>query len=597
MTNSSGKAASTESSEVASIPPGRESALRSMVRRVRVGLTTREESLFLFLAVLLGAFAGLAVVCFRVSIEFTRVWLLGSGLHPTPLRALLAPTLGGIVVAFLVTRYFPRIRGSGVTQTKSAVYIYDGYIPFGTVLQKFALCSLAIGSGHSLGPEDPSLQIGAGIASALGRRLQFSREKLRLIAPVGAAAGLAAAFNSPIAAVIFVIEEVIGTWSAGILGAVVLAAVSSVVVTRLFLGAEPMFRVPRYTLAHPAELLGYAVLGLVGGLASILFARLLGFLRPRLKALPRWTYYLQPAAAGLIIGTIGVKFPQVMGAGYDYIDQAMHGEFLWQILIVLALLKIVATSLSLASGTPGGMFAPTLFIGAMVGGAVGALERHLVPGFAGPIGAYALVGMGTLFAGFLRVPMTSVFMVLEVSGNYSIILPVMIANTLAYLISRRFQPVPIFDLLTRQDGLNLPSMEETREQATLMVEEAMQPPSGPLLQAAQTVASATAQINESGEEAFLVSYETGRWALVRKAALRAAANEGMESLPLREILPAARLPRLHPDQPVDLALRLFRDAPFLPVVHRADATRLVGVLSLNDILNAYQPRVKKHRST
>ena len=364
------------------------------------------------------------------------------------------------------------------------------------------------------------------MASALGRRLQFSREKLRLIAPVGAAAGLAAAFNSPIAAVIFVIEEVIGTWSAGILGAIVLAAVSSVVVMRLFLGAEPMFRVPTYTLAHPTELLGYAVLGLVGGLASILFARLLGFLRPRLKALPRWTYYLQPAAAGLIIGTIGLKFPQVMGAGYDYIDQAMHGEFLWQILIVLALLKILATSLSLASGTPGGMFAPTLFIGAMMGGAVGSLERHFVPGFAGPIGAYALVGMGTLFAGFLRVPMTSVFMVLEVSGNYSIILPVMIANTLAYLISRRFQPVPIFDLLTRQDGLNLPSMEEAREQTTLMVEEAMRPPSGAVLQATQTVASAASQIKDSGEEAFLVSYKTGRWALVHKSTLRTAANEG-----------------------------------------------------------------------
>jgi CIC family chloride channel protein len=388
--------------------------------------------------------------------------------------------------------------------------------------------------------------------------------------------------------VIFVIEEVIGTWSAGILGAIVLAAVSSVVVMRLFLGAEPMFRVPTYTLAHPAELLGDAVLGLVGGLASLLFARLLGFLRPKLKALPRWTYYLQPAAAGLIIGTIGLEFPQVMGAGYDYIDQAMHGEFVWQILIVLALLKILATSLSLASGTPGGMFAPTLFIGAMVGGAVGALERHFVPGIAGPIGAYALVGMGALFAGFLRVPMTSVFMVLEVSGNYSIILPVMIANTLAYLISRRFQPVPIFDLLTRQDGLNLPSMEEAREQTTLMVEEAMRPPSGPVLQATQTVASAVSQIKESGEEAFLVSYQTGRWALVHKSALRTAANEGMELLPLREILQAARLPRLHPDQPVDLALRLFRDAPFLPVVHRADATRLLGVLSPNDILNAYQ---------
>ena len=570
------------------------SSLRNAFRRFREGITSREESLFLLLAVLLGAFAGLVVVCFRVSIDFTRLWLLGSGLHPAAWRVLVAPTVGGLFVAFFATRYFPRVRGSGVTQTKSAVYIYDGYIPFGTVIEKFVFCALAIGSGHSLGPEDPSLQMGAGMASTLGRRLRLSRDKLRLIAPVGAAAGLAAAFNAPISAVIFVIEEVIGTWSAGILGAIVLAAVSSVVVTRLFLGAEPMFRVPPYTLAHPAELLGYAALGIVGGFASIFFGRLLAFLRARLKALPKWTLYFQPAAAGLIIGVMGLKFPQVMGAGYDYIDQAMHGEFIWQLLFVLAVLKIVATSCSAGSGTPGGMFAPTLFIGAMLGGGIGELERHIAPGIAGPIGAYSLVGMGALFAGFLRVPMTSVFMVLEVSGNYSIILPVMIANTIAYLIGRRFQPVPIFDVLTRQDGLELPSMEEAREYTTLTVEEAMRPPTGPVLQASQTVASALAQAEASKDETFLVSYDTGRWAYVRKSRLQEVKSLGKSSLLLRELLSASRLARLHPDQPVDLALRLLRDAPFLPVVHRADAKKLLGVLSPNDILTAYRRGASPH---
>src|SRR6202023_4399296 len=149
-------------------------------------------------------------------------------------------------------------------QTKSAVYVSNGYIPFDTVVGKFITCALAIGSGHSLGPEDPSLQMGAGIASLLGRRLHLSRERVRLIAPVGAAAGLAAAFNAPISAVLFVIEEVIGTWSAGILGAVVFAAVAAVVVMRLFLGAEPLFQIPPYRMAHPAELITYAVLGVVG---------------------------------------------------------------------------------------------------------------------------------------------------------------------------------------------------------------------------------------------------------------------------------------------------------------------------------------------
>ena len=202
-----------------------------------------------------------------------------------------------------------------MNQTKAAVYVFDGYVPFRTVIGKFLTCSLAIGSGQSLGPEDPSLQMGAGIASALGRRLKLSRDKLRLLAPVGAAAGLAAAFNAPISAVLFVIEEVIGTWSASALGAIVLAAVSSAVVMRSFLGGEPMFRVPPYTLAHPAELLAYAVLGVVSGVLSLAFTKIIAYFRPKLRALPEWTHYFQPAAAGLLIGFVGLRIPAIHGDG------------------------------------------------------------------------------------------------------------------------------------------------------------------------------------------------------------------------------------------------------------------------------------------
>ena len=162
-----------------------------------------------------------------------------------------------------------------------------------------------------------------------------------------------------------------------------------------------------------------------------------------------------------------------MGAGYSYIDQAMHEQYTWQILAILGALKIVSTGLSFTSGTPGGLFAPTLFMGAMIGGAVGMAERQIVPHLAIPVGAYALVGMGTLFAGILRAPMTSVFMIMEVSGNYSIIVPVIISNAIAYFISRTFQPTPIFDLLSRQDGLELPSLEEEREVPLLRVEDAI----------------------------------------------------------------------------------------------------------------------------
>src|ERR1700722_11439084 len=379
-------------------------------------LVFREDRFFLVLSVFIGIFAGLSGVCFRFAIAWCRIYLLGTGARLAPLRMVLAPTLAGLVIAVLVIHVFPLARGSGVNQTKAALYIFNGYIPLRTAIGKFITAALAIGSGHSLGPEDPSLQIGASLASAMGRRIRLSRDNMRLMAPVGAAAGLAAAFNAPISAVLFVIEEVIGRWTASILGSVVLSAVSSVVVMRAFLGSEPLFRIPTVQLERVSELVAYCILGVVGGLASVLFSSGIASLRPRCKALPKWTQYFQPAVAGLLIGIMAVLgAPQVMGAGYEYIDQAMHGQFTWEFLAMLGGLKIVAKLLSFTSGTPGGMFAPTLFIGAMLGAAVGGAQHVLLPHLTGSAGTYALVGMGVLFAGFLRAPMTSVFMVLEVS--------------------------------------------------------------------------------------------------------------------------------------------------------------------------------------
>jgi len=379
--------------------------IRSLFRSwTRLIFTGSEDRLFLFLAILIGIFSALSVVCFRVLIEWVQFAVLGSTLAPILPRVFIAPAVVGLVIAVLVMKVFPQARGSGVNQTKAAVYVLNGYIPFRTVIGKFFVCALAIGSGQSLGPEDPSLQIGAGIASYIGRSLRLSQKKIRLIAPVGAAAGLAAAFNAPISAVVFVIEEVIGTWSAGVLGAIVLAAVSSVVTMRWFLGPESLFRVPPIELAHPAELLAYAVLGLAGGAISLLFLKWLEYARPRIQRLPSWTRYIQPAIAGLLIGLIGIKLPQVMGAGYAIIDQALHGQFTWKFLLLFAVAKILASGISFLSGTPGGMFAPALFIGAMLGGSVGAMEHHFFPSLTVTTATFALVGMGTFFSDSSALP-------------------------------------------------------------------------------------------------------------------------------------------------------------------------------------------------
>jgi CIC family chloride channel protein len=312
-------------------------------------------------------------------------------------------------------------------------------------------------------------------------------------------------------------------------------------------------------------------------------------LRPRCNALPRWTQYFQPALAGLLIGLIAVLgAPQVMGAGYEYIDEAMHGQFTWQMLAILAALKIIATLLSFVSGTPGGMFAPTLFIGAMLGAAVGGAEHVVLPHLTGSPGTYALVGMGVLFAGFLRAPMTSVFMVLEVSGNYSIIVPVIVANTLAYVISRGLQPVAIFDVLTRQDGLDLPSMEEQREEGILRVEDAMRPMVDPVLEGDDTIASVLPQADKASSGILLVRLSPSGWSSVSKEELQRMAAEGKGELSLNSLFTARQIAYLHPDNSLDTALRYVDRWPLVPVVSRADFRKLEGVISQQDVLRRYR---------
>ena len=547
-----------------------------------------EEQLFLIVAIVVGIYAGLSVACFRVAIEWFRIRALGSSLEPAFPRIVWVPAAVGLAIALLVVRLFPTARGSGVNQTKAALYIYDGYIPFRTVIGKFVTSALAIGSGQSLGPEDPSLQMGAGLASALGRRLALPRSKLRYIAPVGAAAGLAAAFNAPITAVLFVIEEVIGRWTAGVLGAVVLAAVSSVVTEQWFLGDEPLFRVPPYHLAHASELLAYAALGVIGGIVSLVFVKLVLVLRPRFRALPQWTWYLQPAIAGVVIGVIALRFPQVMGAGYEYIDQAMNDQYGWRMLAALCVLKLITTTASFVTGTPGGLFAPTLFMGAMLGAAVCGVERIIAPGSTGPMGAYALIGMGTMFAGIMRAPMTSVFMIVEVSGNYSIILPVMVSNTIAYLLSRRFHDGALFDWLSKQDGIELPSMEEEREVELYTVEDAMRSPEGVMLGGADTVERGMARAGQVLSDYFLVPLQRGQWGGLSRDELTKLKDAAVDGQPLSALVHPIARPYLYPDQSVDLALRVLQERPFVPVVHRADPARLVGLLALEDVLALYR---------
>src|ERR1700749_1016228 len=285
-------------------------------------LRQREDQVFLALALVIGALTGLTVVAFILLTE-----RMGMRLYPmggAPWRRLLFPVVGSLGIGYLLYRYFPDARGSGVPQTKAALYARGGRITLRTVIGKFVCTSTTLASGIPLGREGPSVQVGAGIASVLGRSLGLSQEKVKALLPVGAAAAIAAAFNTPLAAVLFALEEVVGDMHAPVLGSVVLASGTSWGMLRLLLGNDPLFKVPNYQLVSPWEFFLYALLGVLGGLMSVGFTRLLTWMRGRFMRLPRKTAWMQPLAGGLVVGILGFLVPQVLGVGYGYVGVTLN---------------------------------------------------------------------------------------------------------------------------------------------------------------------------------------------------------------------------------------------------------------------------------
>src|SRR5271170_4458783 len=299
----------------------------------------REQRNLLFLSVLIGALTGLTVVAFILLTERlgTRLYPVGSAAW----RRVLIPIAGSLAMGYLLFKYFPDARGSGVPQTKAALYARGGRISLGTVFGKFFCTSTTLASGIPLGREGPSVQVGAGLASVLGRALGLSPEKVKALVPVGAAAAVAAAFNTPLAAVLFALEEVVGDLHAAVLGSVVLASVTSWAMLRLLLGNDPLFKVPQYQLVSYWELGVYAVLGVLGGFVSVAFTKLLLRMREFFLALPRKTLWFQPVAGGLLVGIMGWFVPQVLGVGYKYVGDVLNGNMALKLMLLLLVMKLV----------------------------------------------------------------------------------------------------------------------------------------------------------------------------------------------------------------------------------------------------------------
>lgn len=548
-------------------------------------LRQREGQIFLVLALVIGALTGLAVVAFIVLTE-----RLGMRLYPVggaPWRRVLFPVVGSLGIGYLLYRYFPNARGSGVPQTKAALFASEGRITLRTVFGKFFCTSATLASGIPLGREGPSVQVGAGIGSVLGRFLGLSTGQVKKLIPVGAAAAIAAAFNTPLAAVLFALEEITGDLYAPVMGAVVLASATSWMVLRVFLGDHPLFKVPQYQLIHPAEFAVYAVLGLAGGVVSAAFTKLLLGIRARFLRFPQSTVWFQPAAGGLLVGVMGWFVPQVLGVGYGFVGDALNGRMAFQLMLLLVVLKLIAVTTSYATGNAGGIFGPSLFIGAMLGGVVGTIAHHFFPLHTASAGAYALVGMGAVFAGVVRTPMTSVLMIFEMTQDYAVIVPLMIANLVSLFIASQLQHEPIYEGLAMQDGIHLPSAGARQRSGDYQIVRVMQTASQ-LLPADLTVREALEKVRSNALRTWLVCDERGVVGVINLAQLETAAAEGADKR-VGQLVDPMIFPHVHADQGLDMALERMgaNQVEILPVVNRGNVHKLEGMVTLHDVLDAY----------
>ncbi len=431
------------------------------------------------LGMLVGLLGGIGAVIFRHLISFFQ-WLIYSGAGDLTVlvgdlpwwRVLIGPVIGGALVGPLVYFLAREAKGHGVPEVMNAVAMERGVIRKRVVVIKSLASALCIGSGGSVGREGPIVQIGSALGSSLGQTLKVNDEQMRVLVGCGAAAGIAATFNAPIAGAIFALEIILADFAITTFTPIIMSSVIATVVSRMFLGDFPAFQVPSYAMNSPYELALYVILGLVAGCVAVLFTTAL-YKTEDLWDAWRFPEYTKAAIGGLIIGCIGLYFPQIMGVGYHAIDMALLGREFWLILLLLVPLKIFATSITIGSGGSGGIFAPSLFMGAMAGGAFGFLADWLFPGFAAQPGAYALVGMGAVVAGTTHAPIQAFIMLFELTQDYLIIAPLMISCVISTFVAQRLKRESIYTLKLLRRGVDIQAGRDVNLLKNLKVKDYM----------------------------------------------------------------------------------------------------------------------------
>jgi CIC family chloride channel protein len=445
--------------------------LPALINRIK----TSDHAFMIIIPIIIGLMGGFGAVLLRFLIHLFQDIFWGAwGNSLAWFRTLLVPAGGAFLVGLIIYFFSKEAKGHGVPEVMEAISLRNGIIRPRVVLGKVVASAITIASGGSVGREGPIVQIGASIGSTIGQIFKLSRKRMETLVGCGAAAGIAAAFNAPIAGAMFSVEILLGDFTVSQFTPIVIASVSATVVSRIFFGNSPAFTVPEYELIHPLELVPYALLGVLAGFVAILFVKALYLMEDRFDSLKIPDFY-KTTIGGLMIGAIGIFFPQIFGVGYEAMDQALLGKMGMGLLLALVFLKIIASSITLGSGSSGGIFAPSLFMGAMTGGFFGNILHNIFPHITAGPGAYALVAMSAVVGAATQAPITAILIMFEMTGDYKIILPLMIATTISSFMTSKLQRGSIYTIKLQKRGINIHQGKEINILKSMQVKDYMRP--------------------------------------------------------------------------------------------------------------------------
>ncbi len=546
-------------------------------------------------AILIGLGTGLSAILFIQLIDLFQYvffdvvfnWL---GVWLGSLTIIFIPALGGLIAGPLIVRFAREAKGHGVPEVMEAIALRGGRIRPQVVIIKALASAACIGSGGSAGREGPIVQIGSALGSVTGQMFHLSTDRIRGLVACGAAAGIAAVFNAPIAGTIFAMEVILTEFSTVSFGTVVISAVVASIVGRHFLGNTPAFAVPSYSMVSPWEVVFYVLLGILCALGAWLFVTSLYWFEDRFDNwnTPEW---LKPAIGGLMLGTMALAMPNVLGSGLEFIEEVLSGDILWPVMALLFFGKMLATGFTLGSGNSGGVFAPSLFMGAMLGGAFGSVVHSVFPAVTGPYGAYALVGMAALFAAATHAPITGIIIVFEMSGDYRLILPLMLATVIGVFVSERLRKDNIYTLKLARRGIQLKSGRDVDVLQSVTVDEVMRV-NLDTIAPDLTLGELLDILSRTHHHGLPVLDKDGTlWGIVTVTDVdRALVENAPRHITVSEIgTPRSELLVAYPDETIDVVLTRLsgRGLGRMPVVSRENPNHLLGVVRRADIIRAY----------